>query len=141
MYAIDVNIKSHIYFFIQIYSEIVFLRQCMSVWTMHVENLVFTTNLTKNLLNKSFKLIKGITWWHSNIVLELKKIKLTNTLKNTLQLGDGINGTTKTKQLQNNQTNILSKSNLRYKADEIYGTKGTKQLQNNQTNNLSKSNK
>ena len=111
----------------------------MCVWTMHVENLVFTANLPKkNLQNKSLKLIKGITWWRSNIVLKLKKIKLANTLKNTLQLGDEINCTTKTKQLQNNQANILSKSNLRYKADNTCSTKGTKQLQNNQTNNLSK---
>ena len=55
-------------------------------------------------------LTKGITWRHSNIVLNLGKIKFTNTLKNNVQLGDEINGTKGTKHLQNNKTNIEHKA-------------------------------
>ena len=56
------------------------------------------------------KLTKGMTWRHSNIVLKLKKIKFTNTLKNNVQLGEEINGTKGTKQLQNKKTNIEHKT-------------------------------
>ena len=48
-----------------------------------------------------------MTYWYR---LEIKRIKLKNTLKNNVQLGDEINGTKGTKQLQNNKTNIEHKT-------------------------------
>ena len=56
------------------------------------------------------KLTTGIIWRHSNIVFKLEKIKFTNTLKNNMKLGEEINGTKGTKQLQNNKTNIEHKT-------------------------------
>ena len=64
----------------------------------------------KFTIKESLKLTKGITWRHSNIVLKLEKMKFTNTLKNNVQLGEEINGTKGTKQLQNKKTNIEHKT-------------------------------
>ena len=55
----------------------------------------------KFTIKELLKLTKGITWRHSNIVLKLEKMKFTNTLKNNVQLGNEINDTKGTKQLQN----------------------------------------
>ena len=55
------------------------------------------------------KLTKGITWRHSHTALKLEKIKFTNTLQNNVQLGEEINATKGTKQLQN-KTNIEHKT-------------------------------
>ena len=75
------------YFSIQINFGTVFLRQ----------------------LKESLKLTKGITWRHSNIVLKLEKMNFKNTLKNIKQLGEEINSTKGTEQLQNKKTNIEDK--------------------------------
>ena len=107
LYVTAVNIKKS-YFFIQIYFGIAFIRQCMCVcvkdtcWKYRV--------YYKFTINELLKLAKGITWRHSNIVLKLEEIKFTNTLKNNVQLGEEINGTKGTKQLQNKKTNIKHKT-------------------------------
>ena len=51
--------KSHISF-IGMYFGAVFLRQCMCVWKIHVENLIFATNLQWNIIktNQGNKMMK-----------------------------------------------------------------------------------
>ena len=93
-------------FFIKIYFGTVFLRQCMCVkdtcWGFSI--------CYKFTIKESLKLTKGIKWWHINIVLKSENIRFANTVKNNVQLGDEINGTKGTKQLQNNKTNIEHKT-------------------------------
>ena len=103
--------KSHI-FFIQIHFGTVFLRQCIFVCVcVCVKDTCWKFSIYyKFTIKESLKLTKGITWRHSNIVLKLEKMKFTNTLKNNVQLGEEINGTKGTKQLQNKKTNIKHKT-------------------------------
>ena len=94
------------YFFIQIYFRTVFLVSVCCVKDKCWKFSIYYKFTIKELL----KLIKGITWRHSNIVLKSEKIKFTNTLKNNVKLVEEINGTKGTKQLQNNKTNIEDKT-------------------------------
>ena len=102
-----VNIKNHIFFSYRYISELYsFVSVCVCVkgacWKFSI--------YYKFTIKELFKLTKGITWRHSNIVLKLEKKKFTNTLKNNVQLVGEINGTKGTTQLQNNKTNIEHKT-------------------------------
>ena len=98
--------KSHIFFsyryILELYS---FVSVCMCVKDTCWKFSIYYKFTIKELL----KLIKGITRRQSTIALKLEKIKFTNTLKDNVQLGDKINGTKGTKQLQNNKTNTEHK--------------------------------
>ena len=71
------------------------------MWTLGTSKItyVFKTDQGKKL---KLKLTKGMKWWQNNIVLKSEKIKFTNTLKSSVQLGEEIDGTKGTKQVQNN---------------------------------------
>ena len=62
---------------------------------------IYSKRIVKTNQGKNMK-----AWRYSNIVLRLEKMKFTNTLKNNVQLGDEINGTKGTKQLQNNKSSV-----------------------------------
>ena len=106
MYVNAVNIKNHIFFHTNIF------RNCIpsSVHVCVKDTCWKFSIYYKFTIKELLKLTKGITWRHSNIVLKLEKMKFTNTLKNNVQLGEEINGTKGTKQLQNKKTNIKHKT-------------------------------
>ena len=98
--------KNHTYFHADM------LRNCIpsSVYVCLTDKCWKFSIYYKFTIKELLKLIKGITWRHSNIVLKSEKIKFTNTLKNNVKLVEEINGTKGTKQLQNNKTNIEDKT-------------------------------
>ena len=98
--------KSHIFSYRYISELYSIISVCVCVKDTCWKFSIYYKFTIKELL----KLTKGITWRHSNIVLKLEKMKFTNTLKNNVQLGEEINGTKGTKQLQNNKTNIEHKT-------------------------------
>ena len=112
LYVTAVNIKkSHIFpygYILELYS---FVSVCWCVCVcVCVKDIRWKFSIYyKFTIKESLKLTKGITWRHSNIVLKLEKMKFTNTLKNNVQLVEEINGTKRTKQLQNKKTNIEHK--------------------------------
>ena len=100
MTAVNIK-KSHIFSYRYTSELYSFVSVCVCVKDTRWKSSIYCKFTIKELL----KLTKGITWRHSNIVLKLEEIKFTNTLKNNVQLGEEINGTKGTKQLQNNKTN------------------------------------
>ena len=98
--------KNHIFSYRYISDMYSFVSVCVCVKDTYWKFSNYCKFTIKELLTPT----KGITWRHSNIVLKLEKTKFTNTLKNNMQLGEEINGTKGTKQLQNNKTNIEHKT-------------------------------
>ena len=103
LYVTAVNIKKpHIFSHRYISELYFFVIVCVCVKNTCWKFSIFYKSAIKKLL----KLTMGITWRHSNIILKLEKIKSTNLLKNLVQLGEEINSTKGTKQLQNKKATL-----------------------------------
>ena len=104
MTAVNIK-KSHIFPYRYISELYSFVSVCVCVkdtcWKFSI--------YYKFTIKESLKPTKGIIWRHSNIVLKLEKMNFKNTLKNIKQLGEEINSTKGTEQLQNKKTNIEDK--------------------------------